>query len=104
MRRLRSIASVVALLALTGLHAGCGLFWQEPKKQRKSATVDPVSSEYEKLAAKANEGDVEAAKKLAKWCYVHDTDNTRAKHWLEVAAKHGDTSSTKVADHVREWQ
>jgi hypothetical protein len=78
--------------------ATCGAFpfiGQKPAPKK-----DKSAAKYEKLAKKADAGDVEAAKSLAKWCYVHDATTERAQHWLMVAAQHGDASSAKVAGYL----
>jgi TPR repeat protein len=73
-----------------------------PEKKEKQTKSSP--SKYERLAEKAHKGDVQAARELAKWCYMNDADNERAKYWLGVAASHGDSGSARVAERVQDWQ
>lgn len=105
MPRVRSAFFALTLaLAASIMLSGCGWvvswFKREPKQPKATVHV----SEYDQLAEKAHKGDVDAARKLAKWCYQHDADNERAKYWLKVAAEHGDESSAKVGDYVQEWR
>jgi TPR repeat protein len=99
----------IALFALTLAGAsslsGCGyiLSWcRHEDKEPKAAA--PTTSEYDRLAAKAHKGDIQAARQLVKWCYQNDADNERAKYWLKVAAENGDSSSAKAADYVQDWR
>jgi TPR repeat protein len=86
------------ILPIVLIHSTCLAFpfiGQKPAPKK-----DKSASKYEKLAKKAEAGDVDAAKALAKWCYVHDSDTERAQHWLMVAAQHGDASSAKITGYL----
>ncbi len=106
MPRLRSFAfALMLLLSGSVLLTGCSVFgWCHREEEKAPEEKKSAESEYDRLAAKAEQGDAKAARKLAEWCYLHDADNTRAKYWLGVAAQHGDEAAGKVAERVADWQ
>ena len=76
----------------------------QEKKDDKVPKRTEAQEKYDRLAEKAHKGDAKAARELAKWCYTHDADNTRAKYWLGVAAQHGDSASARAAEYVQDWR
>jgi len=107
MPRLRLIAFLLMVLpAAPLLLSGCSMLlgWCHLTKTEEPAPTPPPKSDYEKLSEKAEQGDSDAARKLAQWCYVHDADNERAKYWLQVAARNGDKGAEKIAEVVQDWR
>jgi TPR repeat protein len=105
MRLLRaSLRTTFFGLGALSLLAGCNCLHLPHKPDPKAAKMAKARQEYDRLAAKANAGDAKAARDLAKWCYTHDTDSERLKHWLQVAAEHGDDDAAHLAEQVEDWR
>lgn len=86
------------------LLTGCGCLKMPHKESAKAAKLAKAREEYDRLAKKADAGDPKAARDLAKWCYTHDDDSERAKHWLQVAAQNGDGDAARLAQQVEDWR
>jgi TPR repeat protein len=86
------------------LQTGCGCLKLPHASNPKEVKLEKARQEYARLAAKANAGDSKAARDLAKWCYTHDEDSERAKHWLQVAAQNGDGDAARLAQQVEDWR
>src|SRR5678816_3488354 len=66
--------------------------------QTEARRVNMAPKDYQRLLDKANGGNAGAAEKLARLWYGED--NSKAAHWVEVAAKNGSQRAARLAKAV----